>query len=82
MPVRTVRQGRIRLDHKWWKPEEHHRQYDGRLDGQRFLFLRYPIPSDLVALWGTEAAYQDIEADQNGPEMVDGAYPWYFWHQE
>ena len=79
--IRTVRHGRVKLGHKWWKPKEHHMVYDGRLDGQRFSFHKYP-GEDLVNLWGTEASVEGLKEGLEptvGPECVDGYLPWVFW---
>ncbi len=83
MPLRTVKNGRIKLNHRWWGPENTHKEYDGRLDNQRFLFIQYPetLGYGLVALWGTEEAYRGMGTVNNdeGPECVDDSFPWYFW---
>ena len=80
MPIRKVRQGRIKLDNRWWRPDETHKKYDGGLDGGSFVFLIYPPPTvDLVALWGTVAQLDDIHASDEATE-VDGGFPWYFWY--
>ncbi len=80
--VRTVVDGRIRLNKRTWVPDECHQKYDGRLDGLRFLFMEYPHGQGpgLVALWGTEMAARGETAPE--PECVEGYYPWYFWHLE
>lgn len=82
--LRTVRDGKVRIRGRWYRPAEYHMPYDGRLDGHRFLFGLYPGQEELAALWGTEEAYRadDSDAAQNGPDLVDGTWPWYFWHAE
>lgn len=66
--MRTIRNGRVRIRGVLFRPDEHHRAYDGRLDGQRWLFGLYWGPKNydrygpdgwccaFVSLWGTEAA--------------------------
>ena len=77
--VRTVRNGRVRLHGRTWKPDERHAIYDGRLDGQRFFFIEYRDPVEpLVALWGSEAEYRE-EPNPVSPQVVEGTLPWYFW---
>lgn len=65
---RTIHQGRVRIRGVVFRPDEHHRAYEGQLDGQRWLFGLYWGPpnydrydakgwcSAFVALWGTKAA--------------------------
>ncbi|KKM03498.1 hypothetical protein LCGC14_1773830 [marine sediment metagenome] len=82
MQTRLVRKGRIKLGGRWWRPSEQHLGYDGRLDGHRFVFHQYPSSAGpLVCLWGTEAQAQGDD-QAYGPELVDGAFPWYWWHPE
>jgi hypothetical protein len=93
--VRTVRDGQVTIYGRQFAPDGNHMAYDGRLEGLRFAFGRYPHDPHVVALWGSEDAYMAIrrtapEADQeryergecDQPEVVDGAMPWYFWHEE
>lgn len=79
--LRTVKDGKVRIRGRWYRPDELHLPCDGRLDGYRFLFGLYEGMEDLAALWGTEEAYRsDSEEPHYGPECVDGTFPWYFWH--
>mgnify|MGYP001591070236 CR=1 FL=1 len=85
--VRTVRNGTVRIKGRRFSPETHHEPYDGRLDNLRFAFALYRDYETggwkpLAALWGTEAAYRGQEPQMQGPEVVDGSLPWYFWHAE
>lgn len=80
--LRTVRDGKVRIRGRWYRPDECYMVYDGRLDGRRFLFALYKGKEELAGLWGTEKAYRDPTDDSQGPECVGGTYPWYFWHAE
>ena len=62
--IRTVKKGQVVIYGEHWKPSEQFLAYDGRLDGMRFCFGRYPSrePADgpgqfsnrYLCLWGTE----------------------------
>jgi len=85
--IRTIRNGRIKLDGKEWEPEAQFMLYDGRLDDQRFAFGRYfegvitnTPQMPILELWGTEEFYYNDRVDWPGPECVDGSFPWGFWH--
>lgn len=85
--IRTVRDGRVKIGGRVYRPQGHHLAYDGRLDGVRFLFGRYAAPwkpggwEPFVCLWGTEKAYLSGKDEDlaGGPEVVDGSLPWSFW---
>ena len=90
--MRTVRYGRVKIGGAWYYPDPLFLAYDGRLDGQRFLFGRYPVGDETylpyICLWGTEAlarapddaAYAALWG--KGPEVVDGSLPWEWWVTE
>lgn len=91
--IRTVRDGRVSIKGLWFRPDEHHTAYDGRLDGLRCAFGLYWGPpgyqgyrssdgwqTQFVSLWGTEQAYRSIGECVMGPECVDGWFPWEWWH--
>ena len=93
--LRTIRHGRVKIGRKWYRPSQHHPEskgsveYDGRLDGLRYVFGRYRRYGDsnnpyepFVELWGTEAAYRGEEAVMEGPEVVSGYLPWASWREE
>ena len=83
--IRTVKKGRVQVYGKMFKPQDNHREYDGRLDGLRFAFGRYKdyatsegyLP--MITLWGTEAAFKNPDLHGWGPELVDGTFPWQCW---
>lgn len=70
--LRTIRNGAVRINGVVFRPDGCHRAYDGRLDGQRWLFGLYWGPPNyqkydsdgwchaFVSLWGTEAAAQAV----------------------
>jgi hypothetical protein len=92
--VRTVRDGQVTVYGRRYAPEQRHMAYDGRLEGLRFAFGRYPHDPHVVALWGSQDAYTasrrtaskaDRARYEGGqcdcPEVVDEVLPWMFWHE-
>lgn len=79
--IRTIHNGCVCIFGRDYRPDEQHRRYDGRLDGQRFAFGLYDGRPDLISLWGTERAFRsdDENTDWPGPACVDGYFPWVFW---
>lgn len=84
--IRTVKNGAVRIGGKVFRVNEHHKKYDGRLDGLRFVFGIYqdykdnePFWCNFVSLWGTEQAYKSPEEYKPGPECIDDSYPWEWW---
>lgn len=90
--VRTVKAGAVKVGGQHYYPDPLFMIYDGRLDGQRFIFGRYRdgdgyLP--LLYLWGTEEASRSIQDDakslafwNTGPHIVEGASPWCWWRTE
>lgn len=72
--ARVVRNGRVRLAGRTYEPDKRHLTYDGRLDGLRCRFSTYYGRTNLIALVEVE----DYTFSQ-GPDCVDGSFPWYFW---
>lgn len=87
--IRTVRNGRVKIGGRYYRPQERYFAYDGRCEGHRFLFGRYPAPwlpggyEPHVCLWGTEEACRSggDEGHANAPHVVDGSLPWAFWDE-
>ena len=81
--IRKIRSGRAKILGVWYYPDDRFMEYDGRLDGMQYAFGLYwngdERDESLVCLWGTKEQY-NFEADDWGPELVDGAFPWLFWH--
>ena len=87
--TRTIRKGRVKIGKQWYAPSNQHMQYDGRLDGLRYIFGRYYRWGSLdnsfepfVFLWGSQAAYKGKEKWGTGPEIVNGYLVWCWWRQE
>lgn len=87
--IRTVRDGAVLIGGVRYRPEGQYRRYDGRLDGLRFLFGRYPAPwkpagyEPFVSLCVGEAEFRAADPGAGpGPEVVDGVLPWSFWYAE
>ncbi len=85
--IRTIRNGRVKIFHRWFEPSEQWREYDGRLEGLRYAFGLYysdDVMEPYVYLWGSEEQYHDPEIFEefNGPEVTkDGGLPWIFWDE-
>ncbi len=82
--IRTIRNGEVIIDGVRYRPRQRHVKYDGRLDGYRYVFGRYPRPwrddyEPFVCLWGLEVNYYNDMDWVYGPEDVDGSLPWDFW---
>ena len=68
---RTVKNGRVKINGRYFAPSEKRDKYDGRFEGKRFLFGLYWSVSDLlgwymldrVYLWGTEECGKSINTD-------------------
>ena len=74
--LRTIRHGRVRVAGRDWQPTE---PWPAHLNGLRAAFYLYS-GTDLLSLWGTEAAYRDPEADWPGPFVDDaGVFRWQWW---
>lgn len=87
MVLRTIQNGHITIHGRTYRPETRHMPYDGRLDGMRYAFGRYSTLPNTVTLWGTEEMYRMAETDPrfeelwaNAPDVVNGGYPWMWWH--
>ena len=91
--VRTVRHGRVKIDGKWYAPNQHHAPYDGRLDGLRMNFGRYLQAGEwlpFVNLHSLDCDHDGGVMDDEGfwcdkcwpgPACVDGCDPWCFWDE-
>ena len=88
--TRTIRDGKVRIEGRSYAPDGRYKEYDGRLDGLRYLFGIYRNDTrgaalDFVHLWGP-AEYAKLDPDSleaeeyPRPEIVDGHFPWDFWH--
>ena len=82
--MRTICQGRVKVLHHWYRPDEQFRAYDGRFDGKRWLFALYwngEIQQPYLYLWGSEryAEAQDPDAPGYEDDVVDGYLPWAWW---
>jgi hypothetical protein len=85
--IRTIKNGRVRINGRYFVPDKRYLEYDGRLDGMRYAFGLYWSNGEmesLVECWGTEVNYHnhDTESWEPDPQLVDGYYPWAIWHEE
>lgn len=60
MVIRTVKNGRVKINGNYYAPQEVHQEYDGRFEGKRYAFNVYKSTDEFVEMWGTEAM---IEAE-------------------
>lgn len=78
--TRTIRQGRAKILGHWYYPDNKYLEYDGRLDGLRYIFGVYwngdRREESFVSLWGP-SDYPTTQ--QYGPELVEGFFPWVWW---
>lgn len=92
--TRTVRDGRVRIYGKDYKPSHQWQEYKDELEGMRYVFSRYYRGNGnyepFVYLWGSEESSRLLrtdydawlEAEPGGPEvMEDGGLPWCFWNE-
>ena len=85
--IRTVVKGTVKIGGRVYQVDERHLKYDGRLDGQRFAFLRLFQEKEngqgieyqpFIALWSTEQNFSDLWNTGEGPERImDGIWVWW-----
>ena len=75
--IRTIKRGKVGINGRYYRPQNRHMEYDGRLEGQRYIFGLYSGNESIVSLIG---AYPYRPAVP-GPEIVDGRLPWLFWEE-
>ena len=96
--IRTIRNGEVKIFHKVFVPSAKWMEYDGRLDGLRVAFGLYwsggKWLDKFIYLWGTEKSFNTtFEGDEEfqewlttkeatAPDLVDGYYPWAWWHEK
>ena len=80
--IRTIKNGRVKINGEFFVPEAIHQPYAGQLDGLRYVFGLYygeRWNNHFVNLVVSEVACGDPEVPR-GPEMQnDGSLPWLFW---
>ena len=88
--VRKIKHGEVRIAGKVFRPDENRMEYDGRLDGLRYVFGRYwtytvdggIVCNPYICLWGSEAEFKSsVSSNEVGPEVVDGQLPWLWWRE-
>lgn len=90
--LRKIVDGKIRLGGKVFRPDEHHREYKGELDGTWWLFGRYPgyTPKDdreSICMWGSKQ-FADAQTEEEitrlfeiEPNIIDGYFCWEWWRE-
>ena len=79
---RTIRKGTVKIVHTIYVPSSEILQYDGRLDGMRYVFWGTTEKMNMAM---TELAWRWMFTPYNdlfivGPENVDGLFPWRYWY--
>lgn len=75
--TRTIKDGRVKIYGRIYRPDNCYMTYDGRLDGMRYMFGLYYRSDgeleDFVYLGCMEGSRTF------GPECVEGHFPWMWW---
>ncbi len=97
--LRKIRKGKVKVNGRWFEPDTLGGKwaipYDGRLDGQIWLFGTYDNTQPaLLALWGSKEKYEaSKDYDPDDPDnpyyqlcykemnIIDGVVQWYFWRE-
>lgn len=76
--IRTVRNGKVLVGGRLFRVDDHHKPYDGRLDGKHFLFVEVPFcQPPMLTMCGELKALNHQPYD--GADLVDGTFPWGYW---
>lgn len=81
--VRTIRNGQVRILGRDYRPDEDASRFNGRRAAFG-LYWRGELQEPFVSLWGTEAAYRNVEdegIDWPGPFCEKGVFKWVWWHE-
>ena len=73
--TRTIKQGKVRINGRYYRPRNIHMEYDGQLEGQRYIFGLYGDNEAFVSL----TAAHPYHPAEPGPEIIKGRLPWLFW---
>lgn len=85
--IRTIKDGRVKINNRYYAPPDAHMAYDGRLEGLRYAFGLYAHERGFVCLWGTHALWKAGNSDyeqeyaKGGPHVINGREPWLFWRE-
>ncbi len=85
--IRTVKNGRVKINSRFFRPRETYRPYNGELEGLRLAFGLYSdaLPDKdskvFVSLWGTEEEYYNPDEleELSKPYIIDGYHVWMWW---
>lgn len=91
--IRTIKNGQVKIHGRTYKPSARWMEYNGCLDGMRYVFGLYWTGNELepfVSLWGSEKVYRGWEecdeAHSRLPEVVyseepqNWYSPWVWWY--
>ena len=73
--TRTIKRGKVCINGRYYRPQNRHMEYDGRLEGQRYIFGLYGDNEAFVSL----TAAHPYHPAEPGPEIIKGRLPWLFW---
>jgi len=89
--IRKIKKGRIKINNKYFYPDDTSVPYDNRLEGMDFVFATYDKTAyinnrEFVYLWGTKEQYKN-KGDENinleqPLHCVNGTYVWCWWYEE
>jgi hypothetical protein len=95
--IRTIKNGRVKFNGRYFKPSEDQDKYNGELDGLRYCFADYANPDRngvwFIAMWGTEKKAMACRTDEEyervckeehispPPDQIGGVYRWYWWEE-
>lgn len=83
--TRTIRDGRVLIDGRYYYPDDRWMEYDGRLDDLRYHFGLYKHKPELISMIRQEDSPVGFDPtdpasySENRPEIIDGSAPWLFW---
>lgn len=81
--IRTVRNGKVKILGKWYKPDD---EYNGELEGQRFVFGLYWCGNErrpFIFLWGPEQNFRERDHNKyvKNPCHINGYIYWSWWRE-
>ena len=80
--IRTIKNGKVKINGKIYIPDTRYVQYDGRLDGLKYAFATYKNEDKFVNCWGTLETYKNQDDSFGKERMGNGTLPWMFWNIE
>ena len=86
--IRTIKNGKVKINNVIYKIDERHRKYDNRLENMKYVFGTCPREQNFIYCWGTEEMYKEInneeklrELCEREPSRIDNSLPWLWWYK-